>query len=164
MFNTWGKSLGLTLVLKGNLPMERLQIHHGVLNCSVNTPHAHVFCFLPFQFQTQSCPPMLLLPCLFSCLLIELLTLSQDHTTNSVATDGFQLSTERRAKERQDFEREKSEREALRALQEQERLREQEEQDREKVARLRHELVSLSKWTVWVFVRRNMVSLKALCL
>ncbi|XP_048097204.1 targeting protein for Xklp2 isoform X1 [Alosa alosa] len=58
-----------------------------------------------------------------------------------LATEGFQLSTERRAKEREDFEREKSEREALRALQEQEQLREQEEQERERVARLRHELV-----------------------
>ncbi|KAL2103812.1 hypothetical protein ACEWY4_000680 [Coilia grayii] len=64
-----------------------------------------------------------------------------DHTTDSVATEGFQLCTERRAKERQEFEREKSEREALRSLQEQQLLQEKEEKQREEVARLRKELV-----------------------
>ncbi|XP_063065318.1 targeting protein for Xklp2 isoform X2 [Engraulis encrasicolus] len=58
-----------------------------------------------------------------------------------LASEGFQLTTERRAKERQEYEREKSEREALRALQEQQMLQEQEEQQREEMARLRKDLV-----------------------
>ncbi|XP_012686461.2 targeting protein for Xklp2 isoform X2 [Clupea harengus] len=58
-----------------------------------------------------------------------------------LATEEFHLYTERRAKERQDFEQEKSERETHRALQEQDRLQEQEEQQREEMARLRQEMV-----------------------
>jgi len=64
-----------------------------------------------------------------------------DNSGDSVATEGFQLSTERRAKERLEYEREKSEREALRALQEQQVLQEQEDEQKEETARLRKELV-----------------------
>lgn len=118
-----------------------------------------VFASSPFNFKLT---PALqhFASLLFSGLLIEPLALSQDNTTNSVATDGFQLSTERRAKERLDFEREKSEREALRALQEQERLREQEEQERDQVARLRQELVSCLSLSKLIYSHTNSMLLK----
>lgn len=63
------------------------------------------------------------------------------NTTNSTVPEGFQLSTERRAKERQEFEREMSEKEALKAHMEEERAREQEEREKEEVARLRQDQV-----------------------
>ncbi|XP_073679643.1 targeting protein for Xklp2 isoform X2 [Garra rufa] len=55
--------------------------------------------------------------------------------------EGFQLATERRAKERMDFEKEQSEKEALKARMEEERAREREEQEKEEIARLRQEQV-----------------------
>ncbi|XP_056588607.1 targeting protein for Xklp2 isoform X2 [Triplophysa dalaica] len=55
--------------------------------------------------------------------------------------EGFQLSTERRAKERLEFEREMCEKETLKAHMEEERAREQEEQEKEEITRLRHEQV-----------------------
>ncbi|XP_067303313.1 targeting protein for Xklp2 isoform X2 [Pseudorasbora parva] len=55
--------------------------------------------------------------------------------------EGFQLATERRAKERLDFEKELSEREAMKAHMAEERAREQEEQEKEEIARLRQEQV-----------------------
>lgn len=55
--------------------------------------------------------------------------------------EGFQLATERRAKERMEFEKEMSEREALRARMEEERAREREQQEKEEIARLRQEQV-----------------------
>lgn len=69
------------------------------------------------------------------------LALSQANTTNSTVPEGFQLSTERRAKERQEFERDLCEKEALKARMEEESAREREERDKEEVARLRHEQV-----------------------
>ncbi|XP_072553136.1 targeting protein for Xklp2 isoform X2 [Salminus brasiliensis] len=55
--------------------------------------------------------------------------------------EGFQLSTERRAKERLEFERALKEKEALRAQVEEQQAREREEHDKEEVARLRQEQV-----------------------
>ncbi|XP_071227344.1 targeting protein for Xklp2-B-like isoform X2 [Salvelinus alpinus] len=60
---------------------------------------------------------------------------------NSVVPGGFQLSTERRAKERLEFDRAVSEKEALRARMEEEQRREQEEREKEDMARLRQEQV-----------------------
>ncbi|XP_042606221.1 targeting protein for Xklp2-like isoform X2 [Cyprinus carpio] len=55
--------------------------------------------------------------------------------------EAFQLATERRAKERMEFEKELSEKEALRARMEEEWTREREEQKKEEIARLRQEQV-----------------------
>uniref|UniRef100_A0A3B4EMB0 TPX2 microtubule nucleation factor n=1 Tax=Pygocentrus nattereri TaxID=42514 RepID=A0A3B4EMB0_PYGNA len=55
--------------------------------------------------------------------------------------EGFQLSTERRAKERLEFERALKEKEALRAQMEEQQEREREEQEKEEISRLRHEQV-----------------------
>uniref|UniRef100_A0A673G7V1 Targeting protein for Xklp2-like n=1 Tax=Sinocyclocheilus rhinocerous TaxID=307959 RepID=A0A673G7V1_9TELE len=63
------------------------------------------------------------------------------NTTNSAVPEAFQLATERRAKERMEFEKELSEKEALKAHMEEEWLREREEQEKEGIARLRHEQV-----------------------
>ncbi|KAL1250200.1 hypothetical protein QQF64_021205 [Cirrhinus molitorella] len=63
------------------------------------------------------------------------------NTTNSAVPEGFQLATERRAKERMEFEKELSEREALKARMEEERAREREEQEKDEIARLRQEQV-----------------------
>uniref|UniRef100_A0A8C2DHX4 TPX2 microtubule nucleation factor n=1 Tax=Cyprinus carpio TaxID=7962 RepID=A0A8C2DHX4_CYPCA len=63
------------------------------------------------------------------------------NTTNSAVPEGFQLATERRAKERMEFEKELSEKEALKARMEEERAREREEQEKEETARLRQEQV-----------------------
>ena len=61
---------------------------------------------------------------------------------NSVVPEGFQLSTERRAKERLEFDRAVSEKEVLRARMEEEQRREQEEREKEDMARLRLEQVT----------------------
>ncbi|XP_036388071.1 targeting protein for Xklp2 [Megalops cyprinoides] len=58
-----------------------------------------------------------------------------------LVADGFQLSTERRAKERLEFDRAVCEKEALRARMEEEERRQQEEQEKEEIARLRQEQV-----------------------
>ncbi|XP_051947851.1 targeting protein for Xklp2 isoform X1 [Xyrauchen texanus] len=63
------------------------------------------------------------------------------NTTNSTVPEGFQLLTERRAKERLEYEKEASEKEALKAHMEEERAREQEEQEKEEIAKLRQEQV-----------------------
>lgn len=51
------------------------------------------------------------------------------------------MATERRAKERLEFEKELSEKEALRARMEEEQARAREEQEKEEIARLRQEQV-----------------------
>lgn len=61
---------------------------------------------------------------------------------NSVVPEVFQLSTERRAKERLEFERAVSEKEALRARVEEAQRMELEECEKEKMARLRQEQVT----------------------
>ncbi|XP_029996937.1 targeting protein for Xklp2-like isoform X2 [Sphaeramia orbicularis] len=60
---------------------------------------------------------------------------------STVAVEAFELSTERRAQERQEFERLASEKEALRALMEEEQRREEEQREKEEIARLRQEQV-----------------------
>uniref|UniRef100_A0A673G788 Targeting protein for Xklp2-like n=1 Tax=Sinocyclocheilus rhinocerous TaxID=307959 RepID=A0A673G788_9TELE len=62
-------------------------------------------------------------------------------TRSILVPEAFQLATERRAKERMEFEKELSEKEALKAHMEEEWLREREEQEKEGIARLRHEQV-----------------------
>ncbi|XP_026055681.1 targeting protein for Xklp2-B-like isoform X1 [Carassius auratus] len=63
------------------------------------------------------------------------------NTTNSTVPEAFQLATDRRAKERMEFEKELSEKEALRARMEEEWTREREQQEKEEIARLRQEQV-----------------------
>ncbi|KAM9855442.1 targeting protein for Xklp2 [Aulostomus maculatus] len=58
-----------------------------------------------------------------------------------VAADSFELATERRARERQEFEQLASEKEAFRAQMEEERRREEEQQEKDEIARLRQEQV-----------------------
>ncbi|KAG7239815.1 hypothetical protein INR49_028343 [Caranx melampygus] len=60
---------------------------------------------------------------------------------SSTAVEPFELSTERRARERQEYERLASEKEALRALMEEEQRREEDQREREEIARLRQEQV-----------------------
>ncbi|CAF91257.1 unnamed protein product, partial [Tetraodon nigroviridis] len=60
----------------------------------------------------------------------------------SAVPEAFQLSTERRARERQEYERAAGEKEALRAVMEEEQKREEEQREREEIARLRQEQVS----------------------
>lgn len=62
-------------------------------------------------------------------------------TTSSSAAPGFQLMTEQRAVERQEFDRALGEKEALRALMVERRQREEEEREKEEIIRLRHEQV-----------------------
>ncbi|XP_026224636.1 targeting protein for Xklp2 isoform X2 [Anabas testudineus] len=59
----------------------------------------------------------------------------------AVAVEAFELSTERRAKERQEYERLASEKEALRALMEEQQRQEEEKREKEEIARLRQEQV-----------------------
>ncbi|XP_040918232.1 targeting protein for Xklp2 isoform X2 [Toxotes jaculatrix] len=60
---------------------------------------------------------------------------------SSTVAGAFELSTERRARERQEYERLASEKEALRALMEEEQRREEEQKEKEEIARLRQEQV-----------------------
>ncbi|XP_046724782.1 targeting protein for Xklp2 isoform X1 [Silurus meridionalis] len=62
-------------------------------------------------------------------------------TTHSIVAEGFQLSTERRAKERLEFERNLKEEAALRAQMAEQQAREQEEREKDEIARLRREQV-----------------------
>lgn len=59
----------------------------------------------------------------------------------SVVPEAFELSTERRAKERQEYERQLSEKETLRACVEEEHRKEQEEREKQELCRLRLEQV-----------------------
>lgn len=58
-----------------------------------------------------------------------------------VVPEGFQLNTERRAKERQEFDQAMCEKEALRARMEEERRREEDEREQDEITRLRLEQV-----------------------
>ncbi|CAN2390668.1 Targeting protein for Xklp2 [Pristimantis euphronides] len=64
-----------------------------------------------------------------------------DSLSGSIVPEGFELATERRARERQEFERHLAEMEAQKCLLEEEERRQQEEQEKEEINRLRHELV-----------------------
>ncbi|KAM5134802.1 targeting protein for Xklp2 isoform 2-T2 [Mantella aurantiaca] len=55
--------------------------------------------------------------------------------------EGFELATEKRAKERQEFERRLAELETQKCLIEEEERRRQEEEDKEEINRIRHEMV-----------------------
>ncbi|XP_041802048.1 targeting protein for Xklp2 isoform X2 [Chelmon rostratus] len=59
----------------------------------------------------------------------------------TVGVEAFELSTERRARERQEYERLASEKEALRMLMEEEQRQEEERREKEEIARLRQEQV-----------------------
>lgn len=61
---------------------------------------------------------------------------------SSTVPEAFELSTERRARERQEYERAAGEKEAMRAMMEEEQKREEEQRAREEIARLRQEQVS----------------------
>ena len=60
----------------------------------------------------------------------------------------FELSTERRARERQEYERLVSEKEALRELMEEEQRREEEQRQKEEITSLRQEQVTFKHDTV----------------
>ncbi|TKS77015.1 Targeting protein for [Collichthys lucidus] len=60
---------------------------------------------------------------------------------SSTVVEAFELSTERRARERQEYERLASEKEALRSMMEEEQRREEEQRAKEEIARLRQEQV-----------------------
>ncbi|KAJ8258483.1 hypothetical protein COCON_G00174950 [Conger conger] len=64
-----------------------------------------------------------------------------DDTCHPTVTDGFLLNTERRAKERLEFDQGVCEKEALRARMEEQRRRDEEEREQEEIARLRQEQV-----------------------
>lgn len=61
----------------------------------------------------------------------------------STVVEAFELSTERRARERQELEQLASEKEALRAMMEEQQRREEVQKEREEIARLRQEQVTL---------------------
>ncbi|XP_073325599.1 targeting protein for Xklp2 isoform X2 [Pagrus major] len=59
----------------------------------------------------------------------------------TVVVEAFELSTERRARERQEYERLASEKEALRTFMEEEQRREEEQRKKEEISRMRQEQV-----------------------
>ncbi|XP_040049074.2 targeting protein for Xklp2 isoform X1 [Gasterosteus aculeatus] len=59
----------------------------------------------------------------------------------TLAVEAFELSTERRALERQEFEQQAAEKEALRMRMEEEQRREQEQKEKEEITRMRQEQV-----------------------
>ncbi|XP_059189989.1 targeting protein for Xklp2 [Centropristis striata] len=63
----------------------------------------------------------------------------------AVVVEAFELSTERRARERQEFERLASEKEAFRMLMEEEQRREEEHRDKEQIAKMRQEQVHIAQ-------------------
>lgn len=67
---------------------------------------------------------------------------SLEGINSSTVVEAFELSTERRARERHEYERLASEKEALRALMEEEQRREEEQRQKEEITRLRQEQVT----------------------
>ncbi|XP_072270381.1 targeting protein for Xklp2 isoform X1 [Pyxicephalus adspersus] len=61
--------------------------------------------------------------------------------SGSIVQESFELATERRAKERQEFERRLAELEAQKSLMEEEERRRREQEEQEEINRLRHEIV-----------------------
>ncbi|CAJ0925466.1 unnamed protein product [Ranitomeya imitator] len=61
--------------------------------------------------------------------------------SGSIVQENFELATERRARERQEFEKHLAEKETEKCLMEEEERRLQEEREKEELNRLRHELV-----------------------
>lgn len=66
---------------------------------------------------------------------------SLETVSHSTVSDVFQLNTERRAKERQEYDHAMSEREAQRARMEEQERKDREEKEKEEIAHLRQELV-----------------------
>ena len=66
-------------------------------------------------------------------------------THSSTVVEVFELSTERRARERQEYERLASEKESLRTFMEEEQRREEEQRKKEEISRMRQEQVCLLK-------------------
>nr|XP_014351731.1 PREDICTED: targeting protein for Xklp2 [Latimeria chalumnae] len=64
-----------------------------------------------------------------------------ENISGSIVVEGFELATEKRAKERLEYEKRLAEQEALRERLEQEKLKQQEEQEKEEIGRLRNEIV-----------------------
>lgn len=70
------------------------------------------------------------------------LFLNLESLSGSVVPESFELATERRARERQEFEKRLADAEALKERFEEEIRQEQEEREKEEVAKLRQEMVS----------------------
>lgn len=70
------------------------------------------------------------------------LFLNLESLSGSVVPESFELATERRAKERQEFEKRLADAEALREKYEEQIRQQQEEREKEEVAKLRQEMVS----------------------
>lgn len=70
------------------------------------------------------------------------LFLNLESLSGSVVPESFELATERRAKERQEFEKRLADAEALRERYEEQLRQQQEEREKEEVAKLRQEMVS----------------------
>ncbi|XP_056403985.1 targeting protein for Xklp2 isoform X2 [Hyla sarda] len=64
-----------------------------------------------------------------------------DSLSGSIVQESFELATEKRAKERQEFDKRLAELETQKRLMDEEERRQQEEQEKEEINRLRHELV-----------------------
>ncbi len=76
------------------------------------------------------------------CFPVAFAALFLEAICSSAGVEAFELSTERRARERQEYEQLASEKEALRALVEEEQRREEEQRAREEIAQLRQEQVT----------------------
>lgn len=74
--------------------------------------------------------------------MLSFLFLNLESISGSVVPDSFELATEKRAKERQEFEKRLAELEAQKERLQEEARRQVEEQSKEEVARLRQELVN----------------------
>lgn len=70
------------------------------------------------------------------------LFLNLESLSGSVVPESFELATERRARERQEFEKRLADAEALKERFEEQIRQEQEEREKEEVAKLRQEMVS----------------------
>lgn len=70
------------------------------------------------------------------------LFLNLESLSGSVVPESFELATERRAKERQEFEKRLADAEALRERYEEQIRQQQEEREKEEIAKLRQEMVS----------------------
>ncbi|NWW45936.1 TPX2B protein, partial [Pedionomus torquatus] len=68
-------------------------------------------------------------------------TLLSENLSGSVVPESFELATEKRAKERQEFEKQLAQKEALKERYQEECRQQQEEREKEEVAKLRQEMV-----------------------
>lgn len=70
------------------------------------------------------------------------LFLNLESLSGSIVPESFELATEKRAKERQQFEKRLADKEAIRERHQEQVRQQQEEREKEEVAKLRQELVS----------------------